>query len=470
MKLSVIVPVYNEVFTIEEILRRVAIVDIPKEIIVVDDRSTDGTAEILKGLGGDAGLGVPLKVVFHDHNRGKGAAIRTGLREVTGDVIVIQDADLEYDPQDYHKLLQPIRDGRADVVYGSRFRGEVRRVLYFWHSLGNWLVTMLSNMLTNLNLTDMETGYKMFRREILEGLHLKSDGFGFEPEVTFKVARGGWRIYEVPISYSGREYWEGKKITWKDGVATIGILLKYALLDDRGVEHRTLDALQRAARYNGWVAERLLPFVGRRVLEVGAGVGTMTRYFATRAHVYATDRDPHYLRILQNTFGDRKNFTVRAFDLEKENALALEGHSVDTIVAINVLEHIEDDTAALRKLHRILIPGGRLILFVPAMPILHGSLDRNLGHFRRYAKGNLQAKLEASGFAVQELAYFNRLGVFGWFINGRVFRRRHIPSIQARIFNLLVPLFRLAEWVPLPFGQSLVAVGLKLTRGTRTGP
>lgn len=469
MKLSVIVPVYNEFFTVEEILRRVAAVEIPKEIIVVDDGSTDGTVEILKRLEDEAGDGEPLKVVFHGRNRGKGAAIRTGLREVTGDVIIIQDADLEYDPQDYHKLLQPIRDGRAHVVYGSRFRGEVRRVLYFWHSFGNRVVTTLSNMLTNLNLTDMETCYKMFRREVLEDLELKADGFGFEPEVTFKVARGGWRIYEVPISYSGREYWEGKKITWWDGVATIGILLKYALWDDRDIGHWTLEELRRAPRYNGWVAERLLPFVGRRVLEVGAGVGTMTRYFATCEHVYATDRDSHHLRILQQKFGERKNFTVGAFDLEKGDSRALEGQGIDTILAINVLEHLADDAAALGTLHRILVPGGRLILFVPAMPNLYGSLDRNLGHVRRYARGDLRTRLEAAGFAVQELAYFNRLGVFGWFVNGRLLRRRRIPPVQVRIFNLLVPLFRLAEGVPLPFGQSLVAVGVKPSQGIRTG-
>ena len=236
MKLSVVVPVFNEARTVEEVLRRVQQVRLPKEIVVVDDGSTDGTSEILSRLDAAAkqatGSENDLKIVFQSYNRGKGAAIRAGLERVAGDVVIIQDADLEYDPQDYAKLLDPILTDKADVVYGTRFSGGgPHRVLFFWHSLGNRLLTLLSNSLTNLNLTDMEVGYKVFRSEVLKRIKLKSDRFGFEPEITMKVARQGCRIYEVPISYHGRTYAEGKKITWKDGVVALYCLIRYRLRD-----------------------------------------------------------------------------------------------------------------------------------------------------------------------------------------------------------------------------------------------
>jgi len=229
MKLSIVIPVYNEKQTIETLISRVraANINCSKELIIVDDASTDGTREILKSLIGESGV----LILFHDRNRGKGAAIRTGLTHVTGDIVLIQDADLEYDPQDYGKLLDPILKGRADVVYGNRFHGEAHRVLYFWHALGNGIITLACNIMTNLNLNDMEVGYKVFRTDILRRILLKSDRFGFEPEVTAKVAKLGCRIYEVPISYYGRTYIEGKKITWRDGIAAFWYVIRYRFFD-----------------------------------------------------------------------------------------------------------------------------------------------------------------------------------------------------------------------------------------------
>lgn len=223
-----IIPVYNERATIEEIIRRVQEVNLglEKEIIVVDDSSQDGTSETLKNL-----KSPDLKICRHTKNMGKGAALRTGFSKAEGDIILIQDADLEYNPQNYPKLLEAILDGRADVVYGSRFLGGPHRVLFFWHYVGNKILTTLSNMLSNLNLNDMETGYKAFRREILERIEFKSKRFGFEPEFTMKVARMNCRIYEVPISYSGRDYSQGKKINWKDGTAAIFHLIRYKFFD-----------------------------------------------------------------------------------------------------------------------------------------------------------------------------------------------------------------------------------------------
>ncbi len=227
MKISVVIPVFNEKDTLEKLLHRVEAVDYEKEIILVDDCSTDGTREIMKKLEGRD----EVKVFYHEVNQGKGAALRTGFSHVSGDIVIVQDADLEYNPKEYPVLLEPILDGRADVVYGSRFLGGPHRVLFFWHYLGNMALTTMSNMFTNLNLTDMETCYKVFKKEVLDSIQLKCNRFGFEPEFTAKIAKLPIRIYEVPISYSGRDYSEGKKIGWKDGVAAIWFILKYRFMD-----------------------------------------------------------------------------------------------------------------------------------------------------------------------------------------------------------------------------------------------
>ena len=236
MKLSVLIPVYNEVNTLEEAIRRVRNVQLPKEIIVVDDGSSDGSRELLNRLAMEEkpkndSLN-ELKVYFQPTNQGKGAAIRSALSHVTGEIVIVQDADLEYDPQDYMRLLEPILSGKADVVFGTRFYGGgPHRVFFFWHYVGNQLLTLLSNILTNLNLTDMEVGYKVFRTDVLKNIEIKSNRFGFEPEITIKVAKKKWRVYEVPISYHGRTYAEGKKITWKDGFVTLYSLIRFWLRD-----------------------------------------------------------------------------------------------------------------------------------------------------------------------------------------------------------------------------------------------
>ena len=236
MKLSVLIPVYNEERTVEEVVRRVCDFQIPKEIILVDDGSQDQSRKILSQLQEEnTGAKDPLnqiKVFFQPINQGKGAALKAALSHVTGDIVIVQDADLEYDPKDYPSLLAPIQAGQADVVYGTRFAGGgAHRVHFFWHSMGNRVLTLLSNMLTNLNLTDMEVGYKVFRAEVLKGIELKSKRFGFEPEITVKLAKKGCRFYEVPIAYHGRTYEEGKKITWKDGVAALYCMIRFRLAD-----------------------------------------------------------------------------------------------------------------------------------------------------------------------------------------------------------------------------------------------
>jgi glycosyltransferase involved in cell wall biosynthesis len=227
LKLSVVIPVYNERKTLDELIVRVEAVNLEKEIIIVDDASTDGTRDLLKKYEERE----KFKVIYQSENAGKGSALRAGFDKAEGEIIIVQDADLEYDPKDYSMLLEPIIDGRADVVYGSRFLGGTHRVFFFWHYVGNKFLTLLSNMFTNLCLTDMETGYKVFRKSVLDDFKLKCNRFGFEPEFTSKVARNKFRIYEVPVSYSGRGYDEGKKINWKDGVAALWFIFRFRFFD-----------------------------------------------------------------------------------------------------------------------------------------------------------------------------------------------------------------------------------------------
>src|SRR5438128_7081854 len=391
--LSVIIPCYNERATVAELLRRVNEVPIDKEIIVVDDKSTDGSKEVVAAL---ARQYPEIRHVFQPVNMGKGAAIRRGIAEARGDIVLIQDADLEYDPDEYPKLIQPIVDGHAEVVFGSRFEGYPRRVMLYWHRLGNTFLTHLSNMTTNLDLTDMETCYKVFRREVIQSIKLRSNRFGIEPEITAKVARRGYRIYEVPISYYGRDYWEGKKINWKDGFSAIWTIFRYGLFDDPSNEPATYKTLRRRAslkRYNQWIWESVAPYVGQRVLEVGAGSGTMTRFLYGRELIVATDKETPYIDRLRNAFRRRPGIVVERCDLDSDLALDLSRYAFDTVTCINVLEHTDDDIAALRRANQLLVPGGRVIVFVPAGKGLYGALDRGVGHQRRYDKDELVNKL-----------------------------------------------------------------------------
>ena len=463
VRLSVLVPVYNEVATVRTLLERVRAVPLPKEVIVVDDCSTDGTTAVLEEYRAET-ADTPdfhLVVLRHDRNRGKGAAIRSAVGHMTGDIAVIQDADLEYDPREYPRLIQPIVDGYADVVYGSRFSGSPRRVLLFWHMVGNRFLTLLSNMCTNLNLSDMETCYKVFKADILRRLPIRSDRFGLEPELTAKVAHLRCRIYEIPIAYYGRAYSEGKKIGWKDAATAVWTILRFTVRPDVGREdagYTTLRRVEGLRRYNGFLWDLMQPFVGRRVLEVGAGTGLLTRYLSTRERVLATELDPEYVELLRRTFADTPNVEVRALDLAHLAADGVPLRSFDTVVCSNVLEHIEDDAAALAAMREVLSPGGRVVLIVPAIQALYGSIDRAIHHHRRYSRDDLTAKLDGAGLAVEHLSYFNMVGVPGWYLNARVLKRRSVPGFQARINDWLVPWLRVERHFGPPVGMSLLAI------------
>ncbi|MCW8129244.1 MAG: glycosyltransferase [Planctomycetota bacterium] len=466
MKLSVLIPVYNERYLAAKLIRKVMAVKLPeglaRELIVVDDGSTDGTRKILERLAAE----IPeIKYIPHERNQGKGAAIRTAIAAATGDFTIFQDADLEYDPDDYPRIMEPLLSGQADVVYGSRFQSSERqRVLYFWHSMGNHFLTLLSNIFTDLNLTDMETCYKAFRTEVLRSIPIRSQCFGIEPEITAKVAKRGLRIYEVPIRYDGRTYLEGKKITWRDGFRALRVILTYRLIDDiydEKIAPEYLIDLSRAHRVNRWTADALRPFLGERVLEVGSGVGAMTGLLLPRERFVASDAKDAYVTILKNLAIRRSGIEVARLDpASAEDFAALKG-GLDTIVYVSGLENLNDPAAALKNFHAALEPNGRVVILAPQGPWLFSPLDRTLGHRRRYRAADLTAALEAAGFAVEQTFQFNRIGLLGWLFNGVICRRERIARIQLKLFDSLVWLFRRIDWLwPWP-GLDVVAVARK---------
>ena len=470
-RVSILIPVYNEAEYLPALIARLLAVplweEVPIEIVAVDDGSTDGSAQTLDEL---ARLHPDvIRVIRHTRNRGKGAAIRTAIEHASGEFAVIQDSDLEYNPLDLARVLAPLLEGHADAVFGSRFAsfGE-RRVMYFWHSLANHFLTTVGNAVADLNLTDMETGYKAFRLSLVRSIPLRSNGFGFDPEITVKLAQRRVALYEVPISYRGRTYEEGKKIGAWDAVSALCVVLWYGLRRDiyRDGGAGMLDAHSQTPRFNRWMADTVRPWVGTRVLEIGAGMGNLSRHLAPRRQLYiASDIDAEHLARLRVRFQLRPNVRLLRCDLgAPADFVPLIGQA-DTVICLNVLEHIEDDATGLANISSALIPGGVAIVLVPQDAGLYGTLDEELGHYRRYSEAELRAKMEAAGLTVEQVLHFNRITRPGWWFTGRVLKRRSSSRILLWFFDRLVWLWRrIDRTLPWP-GVSVIGIGRKRESG-----
>jgi glycosyltransferase involved in cell wall biosynthesis len=474
--LSVVMPSYNEAATLETVIRRVLASPYVQELIVVDDGSVDATVEIVQGIDDPR-----IRLFVQPINLGKGAALRRGFEEATAPYVIVQDADLEYDPAEYPTVLGPLLSGDADVVYGSRFlSGHAHRVLYYWHSVGNRFLTTASNMFTNLNLTDMETCYKAFRREVIQSIEIEEDRFGIEPEITAKIAAAGWRIYEVGISYSGRTYSEGKKIGWKDGVRAIYGVVRYSdawvgmrgMIDhapDRSIPPAEFDdsdaelsdvlrTLEEADNYADWIYRLIRPYLGEHVLEIGAGHGELTERLRRDAKVTATDLSKRCVDELALRFAGNDEVEVLQADVA---ALGAEDRKFDSVVLINVLEHIDDDTNALADLREVLKPGGRLCVFVPAFEGLYSEFDRRIGHRRRYRRARLVSTFDRAGLGVIEARYVNTVGAVAWWLFSRQLGQVPTQRWSVRLYDrVAVPVIRRMEEGRAPrFGQSLLCIG-----------
>jgi glycosyltransferase involved in cell wall biosynthesis len=460
-------PVYNERSVVERCIGQVLSAPVPedieRELVIVDDCSTDGTYSILERL---ADAHPEIRLYKHQKNSGKGAAVRSAIQYATGDFALIQDADLEYDPNEYPQLLRPLLDGHADAVFGSRYMaGQQRRILPFWHTVINKTLTLISNMFCNLDLTDMETCYKVFRTDLLKSIPIRSDRFGFEPEVVMKASKRKLRIYEVPISYHGRTYEEGKKIGWKDGIKALFVVLRYWLIDDlyvttygRGV----LNNLTGTPQYLSWLTRTLRPYLGDTVLEVNAGIGNISaRLMAKRILYVAGEKDPLHLHALRNRFLRTPNVVVQTIDpADPRDFTAMDG-CFDTVLCLNVLEYLDDPAAALRSLRVTLKPGGRIIVLVPQGPGLFGSLDRSMGHKRRYSASDARAAIRAEGFEVERAWGFNKAGAPPWWMYSKLSGSRRINKLTLKIFDKTVWLWRrMDRIIPWP-GLSLILVGRK---------
>ncbi len=505
--LSVLVPVYNEQHLVAASLERLEVLEQSPlldrlQVIVIDDSSRDRTAEALarfalaRGitlapalphaerthghidvLARGAGRHGKIDWLFlqHARNGGKGAAIRSALGRADGAITVFHDADLEYHPRDLLRFLPVFVEEQADAVFGSRFAGgAARRALLFRHELGNRLLTFLTNLVTNVNLTDMETCYKAVRTELLRSIPLVSDDFRLEPELTIKLAKREARIFEVPISYSGRTYQEGKKIGWRDGFKALAAILRFWWSDHVYQEDawgsQILGRLARAPRFNAWMADTIRPYCGQRILEIGSGTGNLTRRLIPRDQYVASDINPLYLHSLQGLTADRPYLDVTLTDVTRGETFPRPPGGFDTVVCLNVVEHVDDDVAALRNIRAVLAPAGRAIVLVPQGPEVFGTLDEVLGHRRRYTVESLGRLAADAGFTVRETLHFNRVGRPAWWLNGRLLRRRDFGLVQIMMLNLLTPIFRLVDRA-LPFDAlSLIAVMEPVAPGAATTP
>ena len=482
MKLSVVVPFYNELRTLPTVIERLLAVDfaalgLETELVFVDDGSTDAGRSLLDPAPRD-----DVRLIVHERNQGKGAAVKTGLEAATGDVLCIQDADLEYDPSDLPALLQPILDGDYEVVYGNRFKGSAAG-LYYTHRVANRLLNLMVNVAFNRYLSDVYTGYKVFTRRAFQGLRLSAKTFTVEMELTAHFLRKGLVVFEVPISYRARTYAEGKKIHFRDGFLAAGAVLRYrfqpapgapgalgpaarrapdapgalrSVDGEAGIHALGLEDLAAARQYRRYMYDLVAPYLGERVLEVEAGLGDFSSQLADRERLVVSELDPICLRALEERFAGRPAVEI----IEAHPTELKVEPRVDTVVALNVLDRLGDDVAALRSIATSVEPGGAVLLVVPGYPQLSGAFDKALGNARRYTPRTLGDAVTGAGLVPEVIRPVNLLGGIAWWAAVRVARQaRPTPTLVTLYDRLVVPAERAIERRIQPaFGQSIFCV------------
>jgi dolichol-phosphate mannosyltransferase len=464
--LSIIIPVYNEKKTIEKLVNKVDQIEIDKQIIIIDDGSTDGSTELIKKIR----INSPSIKLFHKYNQGKGTSIRTGLQKATGEFTVIQDADLEYTPFDLEVLIQPLLSKRTNVVYGSRFKLAKKGVYSsFTFFVGGQIVNWLANLLYGIHITDEPTCYKLVKTKLLKSLNLQCSGFEFCPEVTAKLALKHEKILELPISYTPRHFEQGKKINWKDGLIAVLTLVKYRFQKQEfTTKHMIfgLESLSNAANYNKWILDQFRNDLKGHILEVGSGLGTFTKILLPfSSNITALEIDPTYYKIFLKRFKDNPKIDFRTTDISSTAANSTNFKKVNTTIMVNVLEHIENHEQVVKNISKILLPKGKLIIFVPAMPQLYSAWDASVGHYRRYTKSDLFELCKKNNLKVRKLYYFNFVGAFGWYLNklvGTTPRSQQFGGQVVLYDRVFVPVVsKLEKYIKPPFGQSLVLVAEK---------
>jgi glycosyltransferase involved in cell wall biosynthesis len=467
--LSVFVPVYNEAYTVEESLKRLLVFRefrlLSKvQIIIVDDGSTDETAEIVQNfLSRRDAKNKNYEWIFvkHKKNLGKGKTIQTAIKHANCEISIIHDADLEYHPNDILKMIPLFIEEKADAVLGSRFAtSEFRRVLMYRHQLGNKFITFLCNLVSNLNLTDIETCYKAVRTDLLKSIPIESNDFRIEPELVIKIAKRKAKIFEVPINYSGRTYNEGKKINWIDGLKAICAIIKYGISDnifqEDMLEAKTLLSLSRAKNFNGWLAQTISPYIGQNVLEIGSGIGNITRALLPKKSYFATDINPYYLKMIECIKSNNPCLNISFLDLNNIDEIFRKNNRFDTIICMNVIEHIDDDKTAIKNISKLLSHGGRAIILVPSGTWLYGSQDEAVGHKRRYSKKMIEDLEKISDLKVHKLLRFNKISTLPWYINGKIFKKTSFSRLQIYILDLLIPILKKIDFVlPWPSLSSI---------------
>ena len=473
--LSVLVPAYNEAYTVKESLKRLLILRESKllskiQVIIVDDGSTDGTAEIIENYLEEAfkkTSNYEWMLLKHQINLGKGKAIQTALNNANCEISVIHDADLEYYPDDILKMVPLFIEEQADAVFGSRFAtSEFRRVLMYRHQLGNKFITLFSNLVSNINLTDVETCYKAVRTELLKSIPIESNDFRIELEIAIKLSKRKAKIFEVPINYSGRTYDEGKKIKWIDGFKAIWAIVNFGLTDNifkkDAFEGKILLSLSRAKNFNRWLAETISPYIGQEVLEIGAGLGNITKTILPRISYYVSDINSYYLKMIESIKPNNPGLEIKFLDLNYVDENMYKSKKFDSIICMNVIEHLDDDVGAIKNISKMLSDNGRAIVLVPKGMWLSGSQDEVLGHKRRYSEKMIHKIAKTANLRVETFISFNKISILPWYVNGKILRKKTFSRFQIFMLDIFIPFIKkIDKFLPWP-SLSIIAILKKI--------